>query len=289
MTQPPQFPSSSIPFITGFAAQRSLPYAESIQFAIENGCKVFYVECASRVDSVTSFCDDKVSKLIALAASKGVSPIVHGNYRNPLSSELDLVREAAVKYAMLEIDLAQKLNAPLIVHGSGLFTHNMINEYKAGALKAYKSSVIALAEYAQHKGVEIWVENLEYYSDKHPFYTVYSKLKEYEELLDGSPDNVRMILDVGHEHISGDPIITFNKLKDRIAAVSLNDNDGVHDTHMALGKGTLDISGFLTAMSESGWKGVMAFETRGRDPKDEIAYIEEMYSFLNNEETTYAQ
>lgn len=272
---------SKIPFISSFAAQRSLPYAESIKFAAENNCQIFYVECASRVDCVTSFTPEKIASLKSLARDHGVRPIVHGNYRNPLSSEIELIRDAAVKHAMLEVDLAEELEAPLIAHGSALFTHSIINEYKRGALLAFKDSVARLGEYAYPKGVEIWVENLEFYRDKHPFYTIYSKLDEYESLLSDVPDNVKMILDVGHEHISGNPITTFSKLKEKIAAVSLNDNDSVHDTHMALGKGTLDISGFLSAMDESGWKGIMAFETRGRDPKDEILYVEEIYSFMN--------
>ncbi|MGP8321571.1 MAG: sugar phosphate isomerase/epimerase family protein [Methanosarcinaceae archaeon] len=70
------------------------------------------------------------------------------------------------------------------------------------------------------------------------------------------PEQVRDILnrypgfgatfDIGHAHHSGIPPLHFTELLgNRINAVHLHDNNGVSDEHLALGKGTLDLSSGL--------------------------------------------
>ncbi len=266
------------PFVRNYIAQRSLSYPESLLFAVENHCQGFYIEGSSREDSVMTFDDEKLSLVREGCANHGMLPIMHGDYRNPLSSEIGMVREAAVNYARREIDVAAKLGAPIILHASGLFTHSKVPDYKAQALVEFGRSLQALSVYAGDAGVEIWVENLEFYKDRHPFFTVFSRFEDYVSVLSKAPTNVKMILDVGHEHIAeGDPAKVIRVLGGRLAALSLSDNDGVRDGHLPLGRGALDFSTVLSAIEASGWEGNIVFETRGRPIRDDVAFFERLY------------
>lgn len=56
-----------------------------------------------------------------------------------------------------------------------------------------------------------------------------------------------VLIDIGHAHANGwDLYRVTEALKDQIRAFHIHNNDGVHDSHLRIGKGTLDVERFLT-------------------------------------------
>ncbi|MGN6109043.1 MAG: sugar phosphate isomerase/epimerase family protein [Kofleriaceae bacterium] len=266
-----------IPFATSIAVQESLPLDEAIAFAVENRCNRFYIEGAYRSDGYAAWTPERVAHYRAILRDRGLRPIFHGNYKLPLSHEDEAVRQATVRSVMKEIDIAAALGASVIVHGSCIFTHRKPAQARLEAIDAFARSVAALQAYAEPLGVELWLENLENYKDRHPFHTVFSQRSEYAHVLERVP-GVRFILDVGHENVgSGDPVGVFEQFADRIVALDVNDNRGEHDTHSGLGKGTVDFRALMLAVVRRGWSGHITVETRGSTLAADLAHLAAAY------------
>lgn len=270
---------------SGFAVQKALPVFESMDLAIKKGATHFYVEGSSKEDNALRWDNDKLSRVKDYMKEHNLSAIYHGNYRNPIANEIYSIREAAVDYAKREVDVAAALGAPLIVHGSCIFTHkNMVPLLKSANID-FAECVNQIAEYASLHGVELWLENLEYYRNKHPFHTVFSKNEDYREVFSRVCNSVRFIIDIGHENISsGKPEEIFREHMDRVVAISVSDNDGMRDSHSDLGSGNLDFSRLVKEIMEVGWRGYLTVETRSGDLAASLDYLEGLTHDARGEE-----
>lgn len=268
-----------LPFASSVCVQRGAPVDEGIAFALAERCQCFYIEC-SYEDRPQSWSRERIERYVRRLAELGLHAIVHGSYKLPVSHESSTVRRGAVEGVKAEIDLASEFGAPLIVHGSAIFTHRNAKLAREHALAAFSESVADLAEYAAPKGVELWLENLEYYRDRHPFYTVFSCENDYAYLFERvQRQNVKFILDVGHENVgSGNPTHVFQRFSDRIVALDLNDNEGSKDTHLPLGKGKVDFESLLHAILRTTWRGHLTFETRGGELADDLGFLSRTYT-----------
>ncbi len=277
-----QMKELGLPFATGLAAQQSLPIDEAMAYAAEHGCSRFYIEGAYRADCSDSWDEARVAKYRGLIRDSGLRPIFHGNYKLPLGHEDEAVREAAVRSVMREVDIVAglggaELGAALIVHGSCIFTHKKPAQARLEAIDSFTRSAAALQAYAAPRGVEIWLENLENYKDRHPFHTIYSQRSEYEYVLQRVP-GVRFILDVGHENVGGDPVGVFEAMSDRIVALDVNDNRGEYDTHWGLGKGSVDFAALTRVIAEKKWSGHITVETRGSAFAHDVKFLAGAYA-----------
>ncbi|HEX4421816.1 MAG TPA: sugar phosphate isomerase/epimerase family protein [Kofleriaceae bacterium] len=269
--------SARIPFVTSVAAQQSLPIDEAIAFAVTHRCTRFYIEGAYHADRSDTWSPQRIEHYRAVIRNHGLRPIFHGNYKLPLAHEDEEVRQAAVRSVMREVDIAAALGAAVIVHGSCIFTHRKPMQARLEAIDAFARSVQALYCHAEPLGVELWLENLENYKDRHPFHTIYSQRSEYEYVLSHVP-GAKFILDVGHENVgSGDPVGVFTALADRIVALDVNDNRGDYDTHYGLGKGTVDFPRLIQAVVQRGWSGHITVETRGSSLASDLEHLAVAY------------
>lgn len=264
---------TTLSFATGIAVQRYASAEDSLSYSAENGLTHFYIDAAYPEDSMNSWSTDRKTALARAVERSGIQPIIHGNFKNPLSHELNEVRLAAVKYATREVDFAMDLDAPLIVHASGVMLHQRVNEGRAQAIKDFSESLKMISDYAAGKGVPIWVENLENYKKRHPFYTIYSTMEDYDYVLSEN-DYVSLMFDVGHHYISGGhPLSAFSKYSQRIAGMNFHDNDGDVDSHKPLGSGTIDFGAFVRCVRSAGWHGLVVLETRGGDILDGLDFL----------------
>lgn len=268
-----------LPFASSICVQRGAPVDEGIAFALAESCSRFYIEC-SYEDRPQSWSDERIKRYVRRVAELALRPIVHGNYKLPVSHESASVRRGAVEGVKAEVDLAAEFGAPLIVHGSAIFTHRNAKLAREQALAAFTESVAELADYAAPKGVELWLENLEYYRDRHPFYTVFSCESDYAYVFERTAQqNVKFILDVGHENVgSGNPAHVFQRFSDRIVALDLNDNEGSKDVHLPLGRGKVDFESLLRVAIRTNWSGHLTFETRGGELSDDLAFLSRSYT-----------
>jgi L-ribulose-5-phosphate 3-epimerase len=250
-------------FFTSTAVQKATPVAESIALALAEGSSHIYIEGSSDEDHANNWNADKLKKVKSQLVEHSLSAIVHGNYRNPICHQIKDIREAAKLYICKEIDLARELDAPLIVHASCLFTHSNLAQLRRTAMSDFTNIVNELNDYAQSQGVTLWLENLEHYQNRRPFYTLFSMFEQYRRVFSEVDPAVKFILDLGHENISSDhPHETLAYFIDRIVAVSVSNNDGSVDSHSPLDQGTLDYQKVIEVLKTHGWKGHLSVETK---------------------------
>ena len=134
-------------------------------------------------------------------------------------------------------------------------------------------------------GVEIWLENLSNYTKYRPFHYIFTNLKEFRYVLDRVKD-VQFVLDIGHANIgNSDPFEGLGAYSDRIVGMSFSNNEGEKDTHFPLSHGTVDFKKLVHQITDLQWKGLIAFETRGRDPDQSMADLQKIYETCLAERT----
>jgi sugar phosphate isomerase/epimerase len=124
----------------------------------------------------------------------------------------------------------------------------------------------SLVAEADERNITIYVENM---FDAGP--TPARRLAE-------SMDHPRfqLCLDVAHAVIYSDVPIRewIEAFKPWLGLVHINDNDGIHDLHQALGKGTLDIEGAIKLIEDCGAEPLYTLETNrgGRESAQFLGY-----------------
>lgn len=221
---------------------------------------------------VPDWSSERIENLNNLIKKYNVQPIFHGNFKAPLGSDVDYLREAAVTYVKQEIDIAAKIGAPLVIHGGGIVEPKKIVLAKQKALDNYILSIKELAEYAAEKSVDIYLENLSNYKHYRPFHYVFTHMEEYDYVFNKiDHKNVYFFLDAGHANVGeGDPIAVVEKYHQKIKGISFSNNNGEQDQHFSISRGTVNYSDFIETIHRNNWKGLVAFEVRDKSTLDSV-------------------
>jgi len=166
------------------------------------------------------------------------------------------------------IRIASELEIPLVVFHANFIAaiHNI--EYRVGWHQRNVDFWSPLAEYAQHYGVTVAVENMwEFDPD-----IIGDLLKEINH------PNLRACLDVGHAHLFGDEA-TFerwlNTMGELIVHTHMNNNDGKIDIHMGFDHGVLDYNQLLPEIRALPAHPTMTLEM------DEVDFMKASLPFMN--------
>lgn len=109
-----------------------------------------------------------------------------------------------------------------------------------------------LADYAETLDVKIAIENTK---RKEYLYYVIDNIKN---------ENVGVCFDSGHYHVFSDDDLDWDRLKDRIFAIHLHDNDQSADLHLLPFEGTLNWHSVVMQLKESNYKGPITLEIHRR-------------------------
>lgn len=145
------------------------------------------------------------------------------------------IRRASVEVIGKCFEIAAEAGANVIVH-PGYFAWEQEREH---ALSQMKRSLRELLVRASENGITFFVENMgnwDYFFLRKP-----SEL----EIIDG----IGLALDVGHAHLNR-CLPAF--LEVPLSHVHIHDNDGKDDSHLAVGKGTIDFHAVLRAIRRNG-------------------------------------
>ena len=258
---------SEVPFCTGVAHQKYLSAEKGIRTAFESGCTHWYIDGSLAGEMVENWNDERIDNLNRQIQETNVKPIFHGNFKAPLGSDVEALRAAAVDYVKKEIDIASRLEAPLIIHGSAIVEPRMVVMAKKIGLDNYLKSIIELSEYATCKSTDIYLENLSNYVNYRPFHYIFTHEAEYAYILERllGHDNIFLFLDAGHANIEdGRPADVVRKYHRLIKGISFSNNNGVQDQHLGIHDGCCDYRDVINAIVETEWQGLVAFETRNQ-------------------------
>lgn len=264
----------ALPFVTGVAVQRYLPAEEGARSARDEGCTHWYVDASLPSDMPNTWSSERVRNLKAQADAYGLRPIIHGNFRAPLASEMPEIREGVVQYLRSEIRLAADLGAQsLVLHGGAHVEPRPTRSDRAAALERLFDMLHTITPEAEEHGVAVWLENLSHYPRYRPFSYVFTRPDDYVSAISALPD-IRFIVDVGHAHVNQSIAIqVIRQHHASIAALSLSNNDGSADDHLALDHGTLSAAELTAAIKDTDWTGIVAFETRDADARAGLEHL----------------
>ncbi len=151
-----------------------------------------------------------------------------------IASLLEPIRQASVEVVRQCFGIAAEVNAGVVVH-PGYFAWA---EERAKAEQQLKKSLLDLSLLAKEYSVRYFVENMGNWE--------YFFLKTPDELhLIG---DIPFALDAGHAH-QNHCLAEF--LSFPAAHYHLHDNDGTEDSHLALGKGTIDFEPVMKAVQKN--------------------------------------
>ncbi len=277
----PSRKTTSLPFVMGYALQNYSSAEKGLMDAAENGYEYWYMDASLPFNTFKKWDEARINNLHRKMELYSVKPILHGNYKVPLSSDVEELRIAALAYTKKEIDLADALSGPLIIHGGVIVEPREVNAIKREALDNFLFSVEELANYASKKNVLLYLENLSNYKNYRPFHYIFTHDEEFDHIL--SRIDVSFFLDVGHANIgNASPPEIFRKYAHRIAGMSFSNNNGQQDQHLSLAKGSVDYEQLVSHIAACQWKGIIAFETRDKSPTGSIDELIQLYYKTQN-------
>lgn len=273
----------SIPFVTGFAQQQYLVAEQGILSAKREQCDYWYIDGSLESEMPHRWDKNRIDTLVNKIENYQVKPIFHGNFKSPLASDVEDIRKAAVEYTKKEVDVAERLGSPLILHGGAVVEPRLIKKIKQIAIDQYLNSVSELYEYALQKKVSLYLENLCNYKHYRPFHYIFTHEEEIEYIL-SKLSGVYLFLDVGHANVcEGNPIDLIQKYHSKIIGMSFSNNDGNKDQHFGLDKGTIDYRNIIKTILNTHWHGIIGFETRGKTTRQSIYDLHAIYQKLMHE------
>jgi sugar phosphate isomerase/epimerase len=266
-------------FVTEYGQQLYLSAEDGAIQANKDGATYWYIDGSFPEEYPEHWSDERIAALNKQVTELGVKPILHGNFKAPLASDVEDVRKAAVANVLKEVELASKLSAPLIIHGGAIVEPRLVLKAKKDALDQYVKSLQTIAAYAKEKNVIILLENLSNYLYYRPFHYIFTTPNEYRYVFEKITDtHVKFFFDVGHAAIcEGDPVAVIEEFHERIWGMSFSNNDGVRDLHLGLDQGLISYQNVVNKLIECQWQGVIAFEVRGRDFSRNVRDLEALY------------
>ena len=144
-----------LPFVSGYAEQYYLTTEEGLDQAILDKADYWYIDGSLPSEYPLNWISQRIDALNAKIEQFNVKPVFHGNFKLPLSSDVESVREISVQNVYREIDLSAELSAPLIVHGGAIVEPRLVIKAKKDGLSAYLKSIDSILTYATKKKVTI--------------------------------------------------------------------------------------------------------------------------------------
>jgi sugar phosphate isomerase/epimerase len=181
-------------------------------------------------------------------------------------SQNEYQRLAGIELVENRIQMTARLGGDvLIIH----IPTTRLPESPASWLAQIRKSLDQVEPYAKHYSVQVALENM--HGDNWEMLEVL--LPEYD------PEFLGVCFDSGHANLSGHNFEHLERLKDRLIAVHLHDNDGLTDQHKIPFTGTVDWNALASIIAFSAYKGCVNLEVAIQESgfTDEYAFLQQTY------------
>ncbi len=192
---------------------------------------------------------------------------LHGSFYDIVVSSSDkAIREASQMRVRQSLCVARTLGVRGVVFHTGTIGNFKNRPYETGWLSGNVSFWREVCE--EYGDLQIWMENM--------FDTTPDLLRALAEQMADVP-NFGVCLDYAHARVfGGDPGEWLSQLAPFIRHMHINDNDGLADLHLAVGKGVIDWKTFdAQVRSLENAPSVLVETTRLSRQKESLAYMEE--------------
>ncbi len=219
--------------------------------------------------------ETRQEEFAARLAGRGVRYSVHVPVWDfNLAGESFSMRSAVLESYKRSIEFAALMGAcHLVVHPGWVSEKSFSKERARGRVR---DSMEELARFDEDFQVPLLVENI-----GGPAASIFD-LDQYASFLNGLPSILGYIVDLGHAHLnSWDLSALLGRIGPRIRAFHLHDNDSTSDSHLPLGKGTIDWEGTLGLIGNLGGEPAMVLEY---GIGTELSHLSEGKAFLEDRE-----
>ncbi len=162
-----------------------------------------------------------------------------------LTGENALLRAAVLESYKQTITFASMLDAGHVVLHTGWCADTHFS--KETARHRLRDDLFALHEFNKNHGQLLLVENIG--SNATSLFTE----RQFIDFLDGFPDDIGYLVDLGHAFINGWQIESLlPSLGTKLYALHIHDNNGTRDSHSPIGEGNIDWSMVMAASKKTG-------------------------------------
>jgi len=240
----------------GIDAGRRVPAEEAVAWAAGNG--VFYLDIQTDLapNALSSFDDARCNPIRDACERHGIHLGLHTLSGVNVAEISPYCRDAVDEYLRAYVDLGARIGAEwIVVHGGYHFT-----ACRKARMQASLERLQRLSEYAEKKGAQLLLENLQWepvLAEVNYLPVTPAECRWYFDRLP-SP-NIRWSFTANHAHLlpgsSIEQFIDAMPFIDLCGEVRLADNNGVYEIHQHPGEGTVDFGALFARIEGLGYEG----------------------------------
>lgn len=240
----------------GIDAGRRVPAEEAVAWAAANG--VFHLDIQTDLapNALESFDDPRCNAIRDACAKHGIHLGLHTLSGVNVAEISPYCRDAVDEYLRAYVDLGARIGAEwIVVHGGYHFT-----SCRKARMQASLERLQRLCEYAETKGAQLLLENLQWepvLAEVNYLPVTPAECRWYFDRLP-SP-NIRWSFTANHAHLlpgsSIEQFIDAMPFIDLCGEVRLADNNGVYEIHQHPGEGTVDFGALFAKIEGLGYEG----------------------------------
>ena len=228
------------------------PFSSLVKRLLE--VDVHYVEVID--ESLHALNSRRVNALRRVAQSRNIELTLHGPFADiNIASPSPILRRIILKRLEKSISYARQLGCRLWVFHPGLKTG--VSEFFPGLdWQLNMESVRVLLAAARKHGVEIAIENV---PEPHPF--LMKSVQEFSRFYSEFDEEIWMALDIGHANLNHQVQEFITKFSNKIVHIHASDNNGIQDSHLGIGHGTVDWTSVAKAIKKVGYDNLIMLES----------------------------
>jgi sugar phosphate isomerase/epimerase len=231
------------------------------------------VHCMELVDDGLHMLDDKrVEVLNHIAGTHNIEYTIHAPFSDINIATIDnKLRRFILKRLEKSLKHAHQLDCKLWVFHPG--HHSAISSFYPGMdWHTNLQSVKHLLQLSRKYNVKIGIENI-----PEIFPTILKNVDDFSRFYKELGEDVGMVLDVGHANVNGQVRAFLTRFGDKIVHIHVSDNDGTQDSHLGVGKGTVNWQDFARAIRGMRFRGVVMIESI-EDVKQSFQTLTQLFS-----------
>jgi sugar phosphate isomerase/epimerase len=198
----------------------------------------------------------RVERLLEARSSYDLSYALHSPFADiNIAADDPFIREALLRRLETSVRWASALGAEILVFHPGNST--AVERFSPGSAWGHNiESIRRLLRYADDYGVKAMVENV-----PEPFPYVLKSVDDFQRFFNELGGDAKMVLDVAHANLRGEIIEFVRRFSGKIGHVHVSDNDGDADTHIQIGRGSIDWDETISTLKESKYDGWVTVES----------------------------
>lgn len=211
----------------------------------------------------------RVKTLKKVAKSRELELTVHAPFVDiNIASTSRVLRRTILRRLKKSIFNASQLDCRLWVFHPGKRT-GVSHFYPGLDWQLNIESIRILSEAAGKHGLDIAIENV-----PEPFPFLMKSVDDFSRFYSEFDDELGFVLDVGHANINRQIQGFITQFSKKIVHVHASDNDGIEDSHLGIGYGTIDWEGAAKALKKVKYGNVIILES--------VEHVEESLQTLRN-------